>query len=166
MLYIILYFAPDILHNQQAIMREIVDKHFPGTRLFSSFIPRYKEKKKEKEEFSNRKTETNKFHKTDNWAIAYYLGFTVDLADKWEGYRAAKQALSNTIVLTNVQYWQQKHWSKVAVLTKEILAFLVEVIGSFPSPFLSFCFFSFGEHSSLSVLDCFVFNFGIVILIY
>jgi hypothetical protein len=30
MLYIILYFAPDILHNQQAIMREIVDKHFPG----------------------------------------------------------------------------------------------------------------------------------------
>jgi hypothetical protein len=51
----------------------------------------------------------------------------VDLADKWEGYRAAKQALSNTIVLTNVQYWQQKHWSKVAVLTKEILGFLVEV---------------------------------------
>ena len=29
MLYIILYFAPDILHNQQAKMREIVDKHFP-----------------------------------------------------------------------------------------------------------------------------------------
>ena len=94
------------------------------------------------------------------------MGFTVDLADKWEGYRAAKQALSNTIVLTNVQYWQQKHWSKVAVLTKEILAFLVEVIGSFPSPFLFFCFFSFGEHSFLFVLDCFVFNFGIVILIY
>lgn len=29
MLYIILYFDPDILHNQQAKMREIVDKHFP-----------------------------------------------------------------------------------------------------------------------------------------
>lgn len=29
MLYVILYFAPDVLHSQQAIMREIVDKHFP-----------------------------------------------------------------------------------------------------------------------------------------
>ena len=29
MLYVILYFAPDMLHTQQAIMREIVDKHFP-----------------------------------------------------------------------------------------------------------------------------------------
>jgi len=29
MLYVILYFAPDMLHMQQAVMREIVDKHFP-----------------------------------------------------------------------------------------------------------------------------------------
>ena len=29
MLYVILFFAPDILQNQQAKMREIVDKHFP-----------------------------------------------------------------------------------------------------------------------------------------
>jgi len=29
MLYVILYFAPDVLHSQQAVMREIVDKHFP-----------------------------------------------------------------------------------------------------------------------------------------
>lgn len=29
MLYVILYFAPEILYNQQAKMREIVDKHFP-----------------------------------------------------------------------------------------------------------------------------------------
>lgn len=29
MLYVILYFDPEILHNQQAKMREIVDKHFP-----------------------------------------------------------------------------------------------------------------------------------------
>ncbi len=28
MLYVILYFAPDILKNEQATMREIVDKHF------------------------------------------------------------------------------------------------------------------------------------------
>lgn len=29
MLYVILYFESEILHNQQAKMREIVDKHFP-----------------------------------------------------------------------------------------------------------------------------------------
>ena len=29
MLYVILYFMPEILHGQQAKMREIVDKHFP-----------------------------------------------------------------------------------------------------------------------------------------
>lgn len=29
MLYVVLYFTPDLLYNQQAVMREIVDKHFP-----------------------------------------------------------------------------------------------------------------------------------------
>jgi len=29
MLYVILFFAPDMLHTQHAKMREIVDKHFP-----------------------------------------------------------------------------------------------------------------------------------------
>jgi len=29
MLYVILYFMPEILCSQQATMREIVDKHFP-----------------------------------------------------------------------------------------------------------------------------------------
>ena len=29
MLYVILYFAPDMLNTQTAKMREIVDKHFP-----------------------------------------------------------------------------------------------------------------------------------------
>lgn len=92
MLYIILYFAPDILNNQPAIMREIVDKHFP-----------------------------------DNWVISYYLGFTVDLSIMWEPYRAAKLALNNTIVGQNVSHLQQRFWSKVSVLNKEIEQFLVEV---------------------------------------
>ena len=36
MLYVILYFAPQILHGQQAQMREIVDKHFPDNWVSQS----------------------------------------------------------------------------------------------------------------------------------
>ncbi|XP_077991105.1 WASH complex subunit 5-like [Glandiceps talaboti] len=38
MLYVILYFAPEILHNQQAKMREIVDKHFPDNWVTSVYM--------------------------------------------------------------------------------------------------------------------------------
>ncbi|KAK3754472.1 hypothetical protein QZH41_018991, partial [Actinostola sp. cb2023] len=38
MLYVILYFAPDILSNQQAKMREIVDKHFPDNWVTSIYM--------------------------------------------------------------------------------------------------------------------------------
>ena len=41
MLYIILYFAPDILHNQQAVMREIVDKHFPDNWVLDVYMGQY-----------------------------------------------------------------------------------------------------------------------------
>lgn len=40
MLYVVLYFEPEILHNQQAKMREIVDKYFPDNwvRLINVFL--------------------------------------------------------------------------------------------------------------------------------
>ena len=38
MLYILLYFAPDILNNEQAKMREIVDKHFPDNWVISIYM--------------------------------------------------------------------------------------------------------------------------------
>ena len=38
MLYIILYFESEILHNQQAKMREIVDKHFPDNWVISVYM--------------------------------------------------------------------------------------------------------------------------------
>ena len=44
MLYVILFFAPDILQNQQAKMREIVDKHFPDNwvrQLITGDPPRF-----------------------------------------------------------------------------------------------------------------------------
>ena len=41
MLYVILYFVPDILQNQQAKMREIVDKHFPDNWVGGSHLTLY-----------------------------------------------------------------------------------------------------------------------------
>lgn len=38
MLYVILYFDPEILHNQQAKMREIVDKHFPDNWVIGVYM--------------------------------------------------------------------------------------------------------------------------------
>eukprot|EP00300_Choanocystis_sp_HF-7_P005246 c13971_g1_i1.p1 GENE.c13971_g1_i1~~c13971_g1_i1.p1 ORF type:complete len:1115 (+),score=343.04 c13971_g1_i1:206-3346(+) len=66
MLYVILYFIPDILHQESATMREIVDRHF-----------------------------------SDNWVIALYMGYTVDLSDAWDTYKAAKAALANTLQPNN-----------------------------------------------------------------
>lgn len=47
MLYVILFFAPDILQNQQAKMREIVDKHFPDNwvrQLITAASPHFSTK--------------------------------------------------------------------------------------------------------------------------
>lgn len=38
MLYVILFFAPDILNNQKATMREIVDKHFNDNWVISKYM--------------------------------------------------------------------------------------------------------------------------------
>ncbi len=38
MLYVILYFRADILHNEQAVMREIVDKFFPDNWILSIYM--------------------------------------------------------------------------------------------------------------------------------
>ena len=91
MLYVILYFAPEILNNDQAKMREIVDKHFP-----------------------------------DNWVISYYLGFVVDLSQAWDGYKAAKAALLNSIALPNVQTYQTRYVGSVPELNKQLQGFLTE----------------------------------------
>ena len=38
MLYVILYFSPRILHKQNAMMREIVDKHFNDNWIISVYM--------------------------------------------------------------------------------------------------------------------------------
>lgn len=67
MLYVILFFAPDILHRQRATMREIVDKHF-----------------------------------NDNWVVTLYMGWVADLSEMWAPYKAAREALANTLDPDNI----------------------------------------------------------------
>lgn len=67
MLYVILYFAPDILHSERTTMREVVDKHF-----------------------------------NDNWVVPVYMGWLVQLDEEWLPYRAAREALANTLQLVRV----------------------------------------------------------------
>lgn len=38
MLYVVLYFAPNILNNETAKMREIVDKHFPDNWILGFYM--------------------------------------------------------------------------------------------------------------------------------
>ncbi|VEN49154.1 unnamed protein product [Callosobruchus maculatus] len=83
MLYICLYFSPNILHSQSAIMREIVDKFFP-----------------------------------DNWVISLYMGYTVNLTEMWDAFRAAKSALNNTMEQANIKKAAESYGANVPELLK------------------------------------------------
>lgn len=54
----------------------------------------------------------------DNWMISYYMGMTVNLIDAWEPYKAAKQALNNTLEAANIREQASKVGAKVVNLVK------------------------------------------------
>ncbi|KAL3276150.1 hypothetical protein HHI36_020869 [Cryptolaemus montrouzieri] len=91
MLYVCLYFSPNILHSHTAIMREIVDKYFP-----------------------------------DNWVISIYMGFTVDLVEAWEAFKAAKLALNNTLETVNLKSYSNTYGSNVLPLLQNSAKMLKE----------------------------------------
>ncbi|EFA77215.1 hypothetical protein PPL_12424 [Heterostelium album PN500] len=62
----------------------------------------------------------------DNWVIAFFLGFTIDLSVAWEPYKAARTALANTTTPQNIVYQQQKYWKDVEVLNRQVESLLVE----------------------------------------
>jgi WASH complex subunit strumpellin len=67
------------LHNEHAVMREIVDKFFP-----------------------------------DNWVISVYMGqLIVNLADVWDGYKAARNALANSLIPANIKQQSTNHMNKL-----------------------------------------------------
>lgn len=91
MLYVCLYFSPNILHSQTSVMREIVDKYFP-----------------------------------DNWVISIYMGFTVNLVETWDSFKAAKSALNNTLEIANVKNFANIYGSSLPDLLKSSAQLLKE----------------------------------------
>ena len=63
----------------------------------------------------------------DNWVIAFYLGFTVDLAEQWAPYKAAKSALIGyTLVPENVGKVYSKYMGSIKNLNKALRHYLKE----------------------------------------
>jgi WASH complex subunit strumpellin len=91
MLYVIMYFAPSLLHNSTSVMREIVDKYF-----------------------------------SDNYMVAMYMGFVVDLADAWEPYKAARQALKNTLQSDCIADHLKRHAELVPKLHQGLEKYLTQ----------------------------------------
>jgi len=91
MLYVVLYFAPDILNGRLNTMREIVDKHF-----------------------------------NDNWIISVHMGWVVNLSQEWNRYRAAREALKNTLALQNIEELVVRHCESLDACEKKLMSYLKE----------------------------------------
>ncbi|XP_042234662.1 WASH complex subunit 5-like isoform X2 [Homarus americanus] len=62
----------------------------------------------------------------DNWVISYYMGMTVNLIDVWEPYKASKQALNNTLEVSNIREQAYKAAAKMSKLVKQTDQLLAE----------------------------------------
>ncbi|XP_005354619.1 WASH complex subunit 5 [Microtus ochrogaster] len=62
----------------------------------------------------------------DNWVISIYMGITVNLADAWEPYKAAKTALNNTLDLSNVKEQASRYASVSERVHTQVQQFLKE----------------------------------------
>jgi WASH complex subunit strumpellin len=65
-------------------------------------------------------------HFADNWVLPYYMGYTIDLTLHWDQYKAAKQALVNTLLIENVKEIVEKYQTKLASCTKKTKEYLTE----------------------------------------
>nr|XP_023013029.1 WASH complex subunit 5 [Leptinotarsa decemlineata] len=54
----------------------------------------------------------------DNWVISLYMGYTVNIVDSWENFKAAKSALYNTLETVNVKEFSSTHGSCIPTLLK------------------------------------------------
>ncbi len=66
-------------------------------------------------------------HFPDNWIISYYIGFTADLSVLWAPYKAAFQALQDTINPTRVQSLVKNYVERYPTALKQLKFYLTEV---------------------------------------
>eukprot|EP00045_Choanoeca_perplexa_P015316 m.190625 g.190625 ORF g.190625 m.190625 type:complete len:1158 (-) comp16947_c0_seq1:144-3617(-) len=59
-------------------------------------------------------------HFPDNWMINLYMGVTVNLAEAWEPYKAARKALDNSLEAGNIQTEARRHISLVPELQAKL----------------------------------------------
>ena len=59
-------------------------------------------------------------HFPDNWVISVYMGHIVNLYDMWEPFKAAKNALNNTVDMPNVKSRSTHHIEKVKSLNTQV----------------------------------------------
>jgi WASH complex subunit strumpellin len=91
MLFVLLYFVPQVLRSEATMMREIVDKFFP-----------------------------------DNWIITFYMGIRVDLSECWTGYKAASDALRNTLTSENIRRLLGVYVTKLQRSRVDVQHYLIE----------------------------------------
>ena len=91
LLFVLLYFVPETLRQETALMREIVDNYF-----------------------------------CDNWVISLYMGHIVWLPEAWEGYKAAKAAISNTTANSDVKRISAYHAGQYRALLPQLKELLTE----------------------------------------
>jgi len=65
-------------------------------------------------------------HFSDNWVIAQYMGFTVELPHVWEPYKAARAALANTTQQSNVKALHLYYHDRLAQARKMLQHYLTE----------------------------------------
>lgn len=64
----------------------------------------------------------------DNWVISIYMGFTVNIIEAWDPFRAAKAALNNTLETSNVKTLSASYFNKANDLSIETAKLIKEGI--------------------------------------
>ena len=65
-------------------------------------------------------------HFVDNWVIAFYMGFTVDLLVYWRPFKSAYAAITTTVEIENVAYHTNRLKSQMHKLSDQISDLLIE----------------------------------------
>ncbi len=57
----------------------------------------------------------------DNWILSIYMGsIIVNLAEQWDSYKAARNALANTLTQANIKQQSVHHFNKMSECMKDI----------------------------------------------